>query len=192
MPEWFGGSALNPDMIFPRNEQWKIQWHRVVRWHKRVVDLRSNQALGLDVGDIDVVIAFFQNCYHLRDWLHATRPDLSANVDAFYADTFEMAACRDICHGYKHKLLTRPSLDAGFNLCREYDHFDNAAPVNHRWAFADGDNIRRFDLFDLAERCFAFCERFIFDVCGYRALVHVCAASETDLKVCGPQLKAVS
>jgi len=169
MPEWLGGSALNPDITFPRDEQWKIQWNRVVRWHKRVNELRANQALGLDANDIDLVIAFFQNCYHLRDWLSASRPDLTANVDAFYNNSFEMAACRDVCNGFKHKTLTRPSLDAGFNLYREYDYFDDASPIKHRLAFADGDDIRKFDLFDLVERCFSQCEHFVSDVLGYAA-----------------------
>src|SRR6266436_9869758 len=103
MPEWVGGSALNPDIIYSRDKQWKIQWHRVMRWHQRVVDLRPKQSIGLDVADIDLVIAFFHNCYHLRDWLCASRPDLTSQINAFYTDTFEMAACRDICNGYKHK-----------------------------------------------------------------------------------------
>ena len=79
-----------------------------------------------------------------------------------------MAACRDICNGFKHKLLTKPSLDAGFNLYREYDHFDDQSPIKHWWAFADGNDIRRFDLFDLVRRCFTLCEHFIFDVFTYR------------------------
>lgn len=169
MPEWFGGSALNPDIIFPRTEQWKLQWHRVTRWHRRVADVRTKgQSVGLDAADMDLVIAFFQNCYHLRDWLRASRPDLSANVDSFFSDTFEMAACRDLCNGYKHKTLARASLDAHFNLYREYDHLDDSCPIKYRLAF-DGDDIRRFDLFDLAERCLSLCERFILDVFGYTA-----------------------
>jgi len=169
MPEWFGGSALSPDIIFPRNEQWKIQWHRVMRWHSRVIGLQPNQALGLDVNDIDLVIAFFQNCYHLRDWLCSSRPDLIAEVDNIYKNSFEMAACRDICNGFKHKHLTRPSLDADFNLYREYDHFDDAHPVKHRFAFAEGNDLRRIDIFDLVERCFSLCERFIREALGYAA-----------------------
>lgn len=148
MPEWFGGSALNPDILYPRDEQWKLQWYRVIRWYERVSDLRQKQLIGLDLNDIDLVIAFFQNLYHLRDWLTAARPDLATDVDSFYRNTFEMAACRDICNGYKHKTLARPSVDAGFNLYREYDHFDDAHPFKYRWAFADGGDIRRFDLFE--------------------------------------------
>ena len=84
MPEWFGGSALNPEFIFPRNEQWKLECHRVIRWHKRVVDLRvSGQSVGLDANDLDIVIAFFQNCYHLRDWIRASRPDLTIERERF-------------------------------------------------------------------------------------------------------------
>jgi len=169
MPEWFGGSALNADIIFPRDEQWKVQWHRVMRWHQRVLELRPKQLIGLEAADIDLVISFFQNCYHLRDWLCASRADLKPTVNAFYTYNFEMGACRDICNGYKHKTLARASLDAGFNLYREYDHFDESHPIKHRIAFADGDDIRRFDLFELTERCFALCEQFVRNIFGYTA-----------------------
>jgi hypothetical protein len=36
----------------------------------------------------------------------------------------------DICHGFKHNDLRKPSLDADFNLYREYDSF--AAEVDPR------------------------------------------------------------
>src|SRR5437660_5290964 len=146
MPEWMG-STLNPDILMPRVDQWKAQWHRTIRWHTRVVDIRhKSRSAELDVNDIDFVIAFFQNCYHLRDWVQSSRPDLSDQLASLFSN-FEMAACRDICNGFKHKQLNRPSLDADFTLYREYDYFAKVQggefPHKHRAAFADGDDVRK-------------------------------------------------
>jgi hypothetical protein len=89
MPQWYGGSALNPDIIMPPDEQWKIQWHRVIRWYDRVnqikVKSRTNE---LNAYDIDVAIAFFQNCYHLRDWLQHCRPDCRGKIGALFANNY--------------------------------------------------------------------------------------------------------
>jgi hypothetical protein len=173
MPKWLG-STLNPDIIVPRVDQWKAQWHRVIRWHRRIADVQAKSAsTELDVNDIDFVIAFFQNCYHLRDWLKACRPDLSSQLDLLFSDNFEMAACRDICNGFKHKTLNNRPLDADFTLYREYDYFakieGSQSPIKYRAAFADGDDVRNFDIFALAQRCFQLWEQFISNALNYSA-----------------------
>jgi hypothetical protein len=70
-----------------------------------------------------------------------------------------MRGCRDICHGFKHKALKSPSLDADFNLYRAYDPFAEEIdprqnPESYRIAFAHGNDIRSFDVFDFAATCF--------------------------------------
>lgn len=164
MPQWLGGSTLEPDILMPRHEQWKLQWHRVIRWHNRINGIKQKCLTEEpNAYDIDDVIAFLQNCYHLRDWLQESRPDCRNKLNALFANNFEMTACRDVCNGFKHKRLNRPSHDAHFNLYREYDHFagDSANSVIYRIAFADGNSLRKFDLFSFAERCFRLWEGFI-------------------------------
>lgn len=167
MPKWLGGSALSPDIILPPQEQWKLQWHRVIRWYNRVNQLKKRNLIQeLDAYDIDVIIAFLQNCYHLRDWLQESRPDCKDKINTFFANNFEMTACRDVCNGFKHKSLNRPSHDADFNLYREYDPFaadadSSTNPVRYKIAFADGSNLRKYDLFDFAESCFRLWQGFI-------------------------------
>jgi hypothetical protein len=139
------------------------------------VKLKS-QTSALDRSDIDLVIAFFQNCYHLRDWLQSCRPDCRGEIDALFANNFEMAGCRDLCNGFKHKVLTKASLDADFNLYREYDHFGADAdaghnPIQYRVAFAEGEGLKKYDLFDLAERCFQLWDRFICEIDASEAQV---------------------
>ena len=91
MPNWYGGSTLNPDELVPSSSQWLVQWQRVQRWFQRTRRLRDRSLREeLDVGDIDVTIAFFQNAYHLRDWLLASRPDLADDLTALFSNSFEM------------------------------------------------------------------------------------------------------
>ncbi len=152
MPRWYGGSTLNPDEGISPARQWIIQWKRCQRWHRRAVEVQKKaHHQEIDSEDIDTVIAFFQNAYHFRDWLLASRPDLGDAVSALFRNSFEMGACRDICNGFKHKSIKHPSHDRDLNLYREYDHFEieGLSPIKHRITFAEGDDIKKFDLFEL-------------------------------------------
>lgn len=160
MPKWYGGSTLNPDEIVNPENQWMDQLFRMRRWYDRVLSLKKkSETEQLTEADIDILIAFFQNCYHLRDWLESSRTELKDEIKKLFDNSFEMRACRDICCGFKHKDLKKPSIDKDFNLYREYDHFaDEAYPGKnleiYNVAFADGNDIRKFNLFDFVDRCF--------------------------------------
>src|SRR6266481_8171915 len=159
MPQWYGGSTLNPDDLIAPPEQWRDQWCRTQRWFASVGTLKRQAAQHeLDANDLDTILAFFQNCYHLRDWISASRPDLTNRLDDLFQSYFEMGACRDICNGFKHKRLTRPTHDRDFNLYIEYDYLEimgggGSNPIKYCAAFADGEGVRKFDCFELAERC---------------------------------------
>lgn len=120
MPEWFGGAALGSSLGLSPSDQWKAQWSRVQRWHRKVQRIREKAASGeLDAFDLDDVVAYLQNCHHLRDWLQVSRPALKPSLRAFSETHFELGACRDICNGFKHKSIKCPSHDPHFNMYRE-------------------------------------------------------------------------
>jgi hypothetical protein len=164
MPKWYGGSTLNPDELIPPSQQWVIQWQRIERWHRRALEVqKKSRKQEIDLEDIDTVIAFFQNAYHLKDWLLASRPDIGSAIITLFRDSFELKACRDICNGFKHKSIKHPSHDPDFNLFREYDHFEieNLSPVKYRISFAEGNDIRKFDLFELVSSVYQRWEGFL-------------------------------
>jgi hypothetical protein len=169
MPQWHGGSGLNPDEIVPRKNQWMSQFFRVKRWYDRVVDLRHrSDTERLSAYDFDTLIAFLQNCYHLRDWIEASRLVLKDDLRVLFQHSFEMAACRDICHGFKHKRYNQPTHDSDFNLYREYDHAKaetepSKNPEVYNVAFACGDDIKKYNVFHLAELCFGVWRDFLED-----------------------------
>jgi hypothetical protein len=167
MPKWYGGGALNPDGLVPAHEQWRDQWSRVQRWARRVRGLKRKAEFSeLSPEDVDTVLAFFHNAYALRDWIRVCRPDVTSKLNDLFATSFEMGALRDLCNGFKHKVLERPSHDADFNLYREVDPFQSEidslrSEIRYRVAFADGDDIRRYDLFEYAEECVRHWGRFV-------------------------------
>jgi len=70
MPKCYGGSTLSPNETENPENQWMAQFFRLTRWHERVSSLKDkSENEQLNAFDFDAVIAFFQNCYHLRDWL---------------------------------------------------------------------------------------------------------------------------
>lgn len=154
MPRWYGGSVLNPDELVAPDEQWYAQWERIRRWHSKVLETQDkSEKQELDSFDMDTIITYFQDAYHLRDWFLASRSDLKFSLYNLFQTSFEMRACRDIANGFKHKFINRNVQDPDFNLYKEYDHFEleGMNPLKYRIAFADGPDIKKFDLFDLVE-----------------------------------------
>jgi hypothetical protein len=164
MPKWYGESSLNPDLLIPKSEQWLDQWHRLCRWYKRILSLRSKaMKTSLTIDDADLIVAYFMNCYHLRDWLLESRPEWKPDIEQLISSSFEYKACRDICNGYKHKLIRNPSLDSDFNFYREYDYdaIPGHNPEIYRFAFADGNSIRKYDVFNLSDLCQELWDNFL-------------------------------
>ena len=97
-----------------RTPGWRGHLARLVRWRDRLKD--ANCPADVE----DYLYAFFQNCYHMRDWLPETTFP-STEVEAFLDQHFELRVCRDICNMTKHCELTRRPAQ-GLELCvlREY------------------------------------------------------------------------
>ena len=97
---------------------------------------------------------FFQNCYHLREWLCQTSTISKHDVDGFFNGTKELLLCRDICNATKHLNINRASVDATFSIGYEYNPSE---PSNARlFLIADA----KYDLLDLASRCLKLLEQF--------------------------------
>ena len=56
----------------------------------------------------DNIYAFFQNCYHIKDYLKndsAYRKHTNQQIENYINSTFELSLCADICNGLKHLSL---------------------------------------------------------------------------------------
>lgn len=67
----------------------------------------------------DYLYAFFQNCYHLQDWVLAELP--STDVDSFVKASLPLRICRDVANLTKHFVLERkPAQGHQLSVLREY------------------------------------------------------------------------
>lgn len=93
-------------------DAWREQWDRVGRWFKRFETLTNGRVLDVTDSNFcrDDVYAFFQNCYHLKDWLksdHAVKSQVS-DVETWIKNSTFVPLCHDLCNGSKHLVPTHP------------------------------------------------------------------------------------
>lgn len=87
----------------PFHRNWRSQYHRMRRWHLMLEKLHSNETdAKLPIDYLDVVYAFFQSCYHLKDWVLTDKIKTSSEIKKFIDDNDCMKICADICNGTKH------------------------------------------------------------------------------------------
>ncbi|MBI2799308.1 MAG: hypothetical protein HYX63_03310 [Gammaproteobacteria bacterium] len=123
---------------------WQSQFERMCRWHDRLDGARPGDK-------IDFLYAFFENAFHLRDWLIDTGAVKSADVDHLFAESEVMRLCRDIANAHKHYSLMRPSQPMPFTELREYQPYGggNLTDSQSLSVLSDGE---KYDAFDLASR----------------------------------------
>jgi hypothetical protein len=112
----------------------------------------------------DTVHAFFQNCYHLKDWIKNDPICATwSNVEKYINDDKDLKICADLCNAQKHLTLmkSRSNEDPRFTRHkikleigkRESVHIS----INYTISTSSGD----IDAFELAERCIVAWENFI-------------------------------
>jgi hypothetical protein len=94
-----------------------VGYRRQLDRARRFLD-RINRRGVSDVDFQDMIWAFFQNCWHIKDWLRndplASEAQKTAAIAAAHASPILMA-CRDLCNGTKH-------LGEGYSL--QHSHVD--------------------------------------------------------------------
>lgn len=89
------------------------QFNRVKRWLERFREIHSGREHTREPDYYeDVVYAFFQNFWSLKDWLINSGALEKTVVEDFFHSGTDMKICRDIANGSKHLTITRPSLDS--------------------------------------------------------------------------------
>jgi hypothetical protein len=145
----FDGNTLQ------RLQGWQGQFTAVLRWHERV-QVAANAERSPD--ELDFLLAFFINCYALRDWLLAAGAIDRTSLDDFMRSHVQMRLCRDIANGFKHMELSQPSVDATFSLQNEYVPKDWPGKYkypNGKWVICADDQLdwHQFGLVELADEC---------------------------------------
>ena len=137
---------------------WKGQYGRMFRFYKRTMDSVD------DLDRLDFALTFFQNCYHLKDWIPVMerigKSDWNKKWEQFVSSNIEIKICRDICNGTKHLSITAPSIDKDFAIFREYNPFHRVLGTRSTefTIYADG---QKYSLPDLMFGCIKAWDYFI-------------------------------
>lgn len=89
---------------------WSSQFARVERWHDRLLFAQSEFMLNDQEGRHDywdIAFAFFQNSYHLKDWIQYEFPELRSKLELLISEDPSLSYCADICNGTKHREASR-------------------------------------------------------------------------------------
>ncbi|HAF11286.1 MAG TPA: hypothetical protein DCK98_14555 [Chloroflexi bacterium] len=87
---------------------WEEQWSRVQRWYEAFTQTEAGRRHDRTSDDyLDEVHAFFQNCYHLKDWLKNDPASkvLAKDVEDMLAKSTSLSLCADLANGSKHLTL---------------------------------------------------------------------------------------
>lgn len=147
------------------------QLERTKRYLKRFSDITNGiPHTQASRGYEDDVYAFFQNCYHLKDWI---KNDPYCNkwndVEKFINSNKDLQICADLCNGLKHLQLknSRSAEDPQFS--GGYTHLDirdgpsegTSEVVRIAMSFTVTTTSGDIDAFDLGKKCVSAWENYI-------------------------------
>jgi len=105
----------------------------------------------------DYVFFFFQNCYHLKDWIiyDFNNKAVTKKVESFVNDNFCMSLCADLCNSIKHLSLkkSRSKRNPEFTAIPDYTEVKEGKKsfIYIQWFVkANGEYI---DAFQIATEC---------------------------------------
>jgi len=147
---------------------WRAQYSRLCRWHQRVRALvRTEGKRTAPQDELDFIFAYFQTCFHLKEWLWKSGAVSQAETDSLTNQHFEFKLCRDICNGTKHFKISeaKASVDFHFSIQRDIDPFEHPTAPGYRESYTiifDHEGSRlAYDLFGLELRCFEIWNAFL-------------------------------
>ena len=88
---------------------WREQYDRMRRSLVRLVAIAEGRAPADSSTARDALFHFFQDAYHLKDWLINDESACltRAEVEETVSQSRQLSMCADLCNGTKHRTLTR-------------------------------------------------------------------------------------
>lgn len=139
------------------------QYYRTKRWHSQLNNIRKvNDPEDPDI-QIDIIYAFFMNCFHLKDWLIGSGIDKN-EVYNFMNQHTELLICRDLCNAAKHLYLTKSSTENvfgnGATIHKSYNPYSDSLK---NYNFIVNSDNETFEVFELADKCLKLWKGFLED-----------------------------
>lgn len=129
-----------------------IGWERTLRWRARAGKAIAHRA---DENAFDFLFALFLSIFHTRDWIVASRPDLSVEISTLYRGSPALGLVRDVANGAKRMETSRYRIDGAASVAREY-----AGRGQHRFVIPRPGG-RNLDCIVLADECIAEIKGFL-------------------------------
>ncbi|AQZ62915.1 unnamed protein product [[Actinomadura] parvosata subsp. kistnae] len=145
----------------PLGEGWRDQHQRMLRSHDRLADAASGAMSGGSDEARDRLFHFFQDAYHLKDWLkNDDDPRIPPNgeVEALFTDPQQsipvLRLAADLCNGIKHRKLKPRASKTGDHRTRVSSQSVSVflgSPViaEHQWVMTSGG--QEYDVIELAD-----------------------------------------
>ncbi len=142
------------------------QWHRVLRWYQRFRDISENKPISQSTdNDEDDVLAFFTNCYHLKDWIKED-PSFGESrhtVESYVDQSQGLKICADLCNGAKHSTLTSSKSEVNPQLtARTQRIYLQDEPIKVCRGFLITSDNGSYEAFDIAFQCMMDWHKFIY------------------------------
>lgn len=143
--------------------QYLEQFERIKRWHQRLEEIYVGREHDRSTDYYqDVLYAFFQNCFYLRDWLINSGAVSKIAIDNLINADEDMKMCRDLCNGSKHLMIRDPSIDPNIKVKNKDIALELGAGMPQikiiYWIEARGGV---YHAFDVATRCLVIWKRFL-------------------------------
>jgi hypothetical protein len=141
------------------------QYDRVQRWFERIEKYHKGTKEAVDVPKVkDNYLAFFQNCYHLRDHIEndSNNSVSESDLDSFIQTTACMSLCADICNGSKHlKLNSKGWSKENPEMADGAIVRDNVSTGVVSVSYKVETDTGEKDAYDLAEECIKEWKKFM-------------------------------
>jgi len=141
------------------------QFERVNRWYLKFKEINDGISQRYHSNYYkDVVYAFFQNCYHLKDWVkndeHVNK-ELRNKAECFVNNSTALKICGDICNGSKHSKITdgKEKIDKDTKISRTNHILVVGSTYSAKYKIISENN--EYDAFDLATQCITEWKEFL-------------------------------
>jgi hypothetical protein len=112
----------------------------------------------------DDIYAFFQNCYHLKDWIkNDSVCENWSEVEDLITNNTDLNICADLCNSLKHLTLTshRSTENPSFGVTHVNLNIKDNVEIAITYTISTSSG--EVDAFELAKRCVSAWEQYIND-----------------------------
>jgi hypothetical protein len=137
---------------------YREQYDRMYRWYEKFssLDRGRNHEIPSD-NYVDEIYAFFQNAYHLKDWIKndpTVPPIIGGTVEIYITECRPLRLCADICNSLKHLTLTRGRSDENPSFGHKaYSLSIGGGPTTIKLKYEVNTDLGQIDAFELATSC---------------------------------------